>query len=122
MNIRNSKNRIISDVIIFSSLILVFIITSCKDQDEVFITPPTPGGCDTTNITFSSTVQQIVSTKCNCHGVSAPNFAVYNNLKAAVNNGKLLLYIQPGQHVSYALDTCEVKQITAWINKGAPNN
>ncbi|MBI5324063.1 MAG: hypothetical protein HZB41_02070 [Ignavibacteriae bacterium] len=122
MKFQNKKNNLISFFLVVTSLMLSIFIISCDDQDEIFVPPPTPGGCDTNNITFSGKIQEIMSSNCNCHGVSAPNFAIYDNLKKSVDNGNLLKYIQPDQHFGSVLDTCDRSQIKAWVNKGAPDN
>jgi hypothetical protein len=122
MKLKDFKNRFLSIVMMLSAFITVLIFSSCDDLDEIYVAPPPPGGCDTINVTFSSTIKNIITARCSCHGASAKDLTIYSNLKSSVDNGKLIQYIQPGSHFSGALDTCEVKQITAWINKGAPNN
>lgn len=118
----NIKNRIKTLLIVIISILISSLFISCDDQDEIFVPLPKPGGCDTTNVTFSGKIQEIISSKCNCHGVSAVNFAIYDNLKKAVDDGNLIKYIQADQHFGSVLDTCDRNQIKAWINKEAPNN
>lgn len=89
--------------------------------------------CDTTNITYSGRVQQILQTKCiGCHSAGAPSGGVtlstYAGLLVVVNDGSLLgalkhqtgfVAMPQGQGM---IPACEIAQIEAWVNAGAPNN
>jgi len=89
--------------------------------------------CDTANVTYSSSIKQIISNKCQgCHSSSNPagsyDFSTYAGIKARVNDGKLWGAVN---HVSgYSpmpkngnkLSTCELAKIKKWIDAGAPNN
>lgn len=87
--------------------------------------------CDTTAVTYSSTISLIFSTNClGCHsstGTSSTKLDTYAGVKAAVLAGRILGAIQ---HLSGylpmppggALSICDIKKIKAWVNKGYPNN
>ncbi|MCL5990616.1 MAG: hypothetical protein M1419_00750 [Bacteroidetes bacterium] len=98
-------------------------LISCE-QDEIYVAPLPPGGCDTVNVTYSVTIQNILSSKCvSCHGNSGGvDLNGYANVKTNVDNGKLQKTIAPGGSMAGLLSSCDSQQITAWINKGAPNN
>jgi len=92
------------------------------------------GGCDTTNVTFSGTIQPLVASKCaggSCHDANSPaaniNLTSYPGVQAIANNGSMAGAVQhqapyasmpPGQW----LTQCEIEQILIWIADGAPNN
>jgi len=87
--------------------------------------------CDTSNITYSTTISYIYSICClNCHG-SGNNldFSTYGALSAylSVNSQTTLNsinYVAGTQHMppSYKLDACTIKKIQIWITAGYPNN
>ena len=85
--------------------------------------------CDTTAVTYSSTVSSIISTNClGCHGAAATTkLDSYTNVKAVVTSVRLLGAIQhlPGfiaMPPGGTLSVCDINKIKAWINKGALNN
>ncbi|MFM1912814.1 MAG: hypothetical protein RIR51_652, partial [Bacteroidota bacterium] len=91
------------------------------------------GNCDLTNITYSTTILNIVNTYClGCHntnsGQNATLLNTYANVKAQVDNGKFLGTIQHSQgyipmpSADTKLDPCNIEKIKTWINDGAPNN
>lgn len=87
--------------------------------------------CDTTAVTYSSTITSIMATNCiGCHsssGSSTTKLDSFTGVKASVTNGKLVGSIQ---HLSGfvamppggTLSVCDIKKIKAWVNKGALNN
>jgi mono/diheme cytochrome c family protein len=94
-----------------------------------------PGGtdCDTVNVTFSGTVRPILQNNCvGCHSGPTPprglNLSSYTGVRTAALNGKLYGAIShaPGfpamPQGAKKLGDCHIRQIKAWIDKGAPNN
>ena len=84
--------------------------------------------CDTSNITYSSTITSILNNNCNsCHSTAAgqdPILDNYQNVKDyidpildAINhkNG-----VSPMPSGGNKLDACTINKITAWKNKGFP--
>lgn len=89
--------------------------------------------CDSNVFSFSSSVKNIISTKCvGCHsGTSAGggiDLSTYANIKAKVTDGKLWGSINqlPGYSAmpqnGSKLSVCEITQIKKWIDAGSPNN
>jgi uncharacterized membrane protein len=89
--------------------------------------------CDTLNVTYSTSIRNIISNKCQgCHSSSAPaggfDYTTYAGVKARVNDGKLwgavnhLPGYSPMPKNGAKLSTCELAQIKKWIDAGAPNN
>lgn len=89
--------------------------------------------CDTANVTYSADISPAIQNNCLvCHSNAARlgNITLegYDNLKAQVNNGRLLGAIkhQPGfapmPDGLPQLDACLIARIEQWITDGAPNN
>jgi hypothetical protein len=90
-------------------------------------------GCDTTNVSYSGAVKNIIAGKCQgCHSSAAPaggyDYTSYAGVKARVTDGKLwgavnhLAGYSPMPRNGNKLSDCELAQIKKWIEAGAPNN
>ncbi len=110
------------------------ILSSCYNDSEEELYPGTGGGiCDTSNITFSGTIQPILASNCNhCHNSSITSGGVvtdsYQALLPHVQSGifRKAVNHEPGAtpmpQNAQKLPACELTKINAWINAGAPNN
>jgi hypothetical protein len=89
--------------------------------------------CDTSNVTFSGTIQPIVNAKCaGCHSGTPPqggiNLTTHASVKAKVTDGRLwgsinhLPGFSPMPKGGSKLSDCEIKQFKKWMDAGAPNN
>jgi mono/diheme cytochrome c family protein len=89
--------------------------------------------CDTLNVTFSASVQPILSAYCNgCHGGGSPqgsvDFNAYAGVKASVASGRLLGAIQhdsgysPMPKNANQLSDCNIQKIKTWVAAGALDN
>ncbi|RXK50660.1 c-type cytochrome domain-containing protein [Aquirufa rosea] len=89
--------------------------------------------CNTTNVSFSTTIQAILRTNCQgCHSgavVSAGiDLSTYTNVMKVVTNGKLYGSVNhstgfiPMPNASTKISSCEISQIKSWIDAGAKNN
>ena len=122
------KTSIIFTLIVAS----VFILSSCYRDSEEGLYRFVQSNCDTTNITYSGTISAIVSGNClasKCHNATdvagGYAFDTYAGLKVVVDNGKLVnsvTYTSNGMPKTGKMPSCQVNQIVAWVNKGAPNN
>ncbi len=90
-------------------------------------------GCDTLNVTFSSSVWPTLSTNCvGCHSGTDPSGNViitdYNSVVALANNGSLLGVIKhegnysPMPKNGQKLSDCKIAEFKIWIEDGTPNN
>lgn len=113
-------------------LLGVVFIQSCASDSEEDLYPST-GECDTSNVTYSGTVAPIINDNCiSCHGSDFPQGGVildnYDDLKTYVDNGRFWGAINHDDGFSPMpqnlpqLPQCELDQIRAWIDNGAPNN
>jgi mono/diheme cytochrome c family protein len=91
------------------------------------------GGCDTTNVTFSTTVFPVLQNNCfGCHSGANPPLGVhldsYAGVKAVVDDERFRKAINhlpgasPMPKGGNMLPGCTLNQINAWIDRGAPNN
>ena len=116
---------------LFISLLFVVIFSSCYYDVEEELYPNT---CNTSGVTFSGTVNPLLSSYgcLGCHsGAGAQgnvNLEGYNNVKAKVTDGKLWGAInhQPGfspmPQGGSKMSSCDISKIKAWIDAGIPNN
>lgn len=114
------------------SFLLLLTTVSCTYHSEEELYPPSP--CDTTNVTYSGVVVQIIDFNCyDCHSnetmaVSNISLEGYDNLKIKVEDETLLKSIKHESGVSPMpddrpkLNECDILKIEQWINEGAPNN
>lgn len=91
------------------------------------------GGCDTTNVTYSGTIEPIINNSCKgCHSGGAPAgnipLTTYADVKKQVDNGKLWGSVNwdggysPMPKDAAQLSSCKVQTIGIWIADGAQNN
>ncbi len=107
------------------------LFTSCYYDSEEDLYPTLE--CDTSNVTYTSTVLPLLQRNCYvCHEAAA-NFGNitlegYANLKRFVDNGQFLGAIKhqsgfsPMPQNAPQLLECNIEKIEAWVNAGAPNN
>jgi Planctomycete cytochrome C len=92
------------------------------------------GGCDTTNVTYSGTIQPILQSNCSgssCHDANDPagniNLTNHAGAAAVANNGHLAGAIQHAYGYTAMppnlwLSQCDIDKILIWVQDGAPNN
>jgi len=120
---------------IISILLLawLFLIFGCaKNNEEKLFPKDNSTTCDTTSVSFSKDVLPVFQSNCSsCHSGSQPingmDLSSYDGAVKVANGGRLLGAIN--QQSGYSampkdgkLSTCNINKITAWINKGKPNN
>jgi len=117
----------------FISVMIISLFSGCY-YDKADLVYPASSVCDTTSVSYSKTVLPVLSANCYvCHsGTASAGSGIkldsYANLSVYVANSQFLNSIiqsgkVPGMPLNAAkLSTCEISQINAWINTGAPNN
>ena len=89
--------------------------------------------CDTTKFKYGADISLIIGTYClGCHSGTAPsggiNMSTYSGVFTVANNGRLVNAVShaPGYSAmpknAAKLSSCQITQITKWVNAGAPNN
>ena len=92
-----------------------------------------PNTCDTSNVTFSQTINPILQNKCvGCHNGSnasgGVNLSAHSGVQVVALNGKLYGAVShaPGYTAmpfnSPKLPDCDIEKIRIWIDNGAQNN
>lgn len=121
------------------------ILAGCTHKSWVLapVTPVTPTGCDTTNVTYHADVQPILQSNCySCHrtaevasggGLDLENFTSLKNylqygfrgdgiygskLYHCILHSQLALPMPP----TYTIDSCSRNKIKRWIDMGGPAN
>ncbi len=90
-------------------------------------------GCDTLNVTFSSSIWPTLNTNCvGCHSETNPGGNVvitdYNSVVTIADNGSLMGAINHEANYSpmpkngQKLSDCKITEIKIWIEDGTPNN
>lgn len=112
--------------VIFS--VLLSLSSCANDNQEDFYEQLQ---CDTSNITFSATIDPIIDRNCkSCHfsgNGTGVTLVSYNDIKALVDNGSLMGAIK--HQAGYSpmpqggkLDDCTISKLDKWISDGALNN
>lgn len=115
---------------------MISIAAGCmwdKADAPVPIPPPPPTECDTTNITYDSTIVPILQSNCyGCHNSSIAsggiNLTTYSGVLAVVNSGQLWGSVNFNSgytgmpYNGNKLSDCDISQIGIWINAGAPGS
>jgi mono/diheme cytochrome c family protein len=116
----------------FATILIMAFAASCtwqKEEDLVSNIDP----CDTALVSYATHIAPIMAASCNaCHssgsplgGVNTSNYtglsvvAAAGSLIGAVNHASGYKAMPQGQP---KLDSCSLKRINAWVNKGFPNN
>ena len=121
--------RLPNSLILVTLLGLLFSGCYYDVEEELY---PTNGVCDTTNVTYSSTIAPILNSSCNsCHSGSAPSGNIdlsnYSNVKLQADNGALYGSMSHDPNWSQMpqggnkLDDCTLQKVKVWIDKGVPN-
>jgi cytochrome c5 len=111
----------------------LFLIFGCaKNNEEKLFPKDNSTNCDTSSVSFSKDVLPIFQNSCNsCHSGNQPlngmDLSSHDGAVKVANTGRLLGAINHQSGYSAMpkegkLSNCNINKITAWINKGKPNN
>ncbi|NCA30910.1 MAG: hypothetical protein EBS93_09390 [Chitinophagia bacterium] len=117
-------------------LIAISSFTACYyDKKDQVYPQVVVAACDTTNVSYSVTVTNILNANCNnCHGTSANSLGAgivlntYASVKPYITNGRLVNSIIQNGNASpmpknmAKMDACSINKIIVWANRGAINN
>ena len=117
-------------------LIAISSFTACYyDKKDQVYPQVVAAACDTTNVSYSVTVTNILNANCNnCHGASANSLGAgivlntYASVKPYITNGRLVNSILQNGNASpmpknmAKMDACSINKIIVWANRGAINN
>jgi len=125
--------RVISLLIVFLSLTVLFPSCYYDNVTDVYPYYPYAAPCDTTHVTYSQTIKPIMTANCNiCHSTATASAGVitdtYEGLSPIAVSGSLWHAVNQDPGVSpmpqngNRLSDCDLAKIKTWINAGAPNN
>jgi|688.fasta_scaffold03792_5 hypothetical protein len=112
-----------------TSLILALVLGGCYYDKEEVLYPNS--FCDTTNVTWSGTIQPLVQSRCatpGCHvtGAQSPDLSTYSAFKAQVDQGRIEARAIQGtpsfMPPSGKMPNCNIQQLQVWIDAGALQN
>ncbi len=117
-------------------ILMTLLITGCYYDSEEYLFPEVNSACDTTNVTYSGSIQPVLEQYCyQCHdNANAPSFGSnikledYSDVAVHVNDGSLYGSIahqsgySPMPRGGGKLDECTIKLFDIWIEAGSPNN
>ena len=117
-------------------IIAISSFTACYyDKKDQVYPQVVVAACDTTNVSYSLTVTNILNANCNnCHGASANSLGAgivlntYASVKPYITNGRLVNSILQNGNASpmpknmAKMDVCSINKIIVWANRGAINN
>ena len=114
-------------------ILILFLLFSCKYYNEEDLTPDPPP-CDTTNVTYTTTILPIFESYClECHNTQTAEGNIildtYNGAKIPALDGRLWKAVswEPGfpspmPKGGSQLSSCDQAKIKKWIDSGIPQN
>jgi hypothetical protein len=115
-------------------VLMLVIVGSCYYDSEEALYPAYNKTCDTTNVTFSSTIMPILKNNClACHSSAAAaaaggNIAIDTYASVVAKQQNIIGAIKhtgsysPMPKNSSMLGACLITQWDLWVKKGMPNN
>jgi hypothetical protein len=114
-----------------SLAVFMLFFVSCYYDNEEALYPNLNGSCDTTNVTFSTTIQTMLNDNCySCHSDANAAFGGNVHLQAATdviaNTSKIAVAIKRTGNFPMPpagkLNSCAISQFDIWVRNGSPNN
>lgn len=112
-------------------VISLFFFVSCYYDNEEALYPTLSTSCDTTNITYTSTIVPILSSNCySCHSDANAAFGGGVHLQqiadVITNSSKIIPSVKRTgtfpMPPAGKLNSCSITQLEIWIRNGTPNN
>lgn len=115
-------------------LVLIFTVSSCYYDKEDTLYPYAGSSlCDTSTVTYSSTIVPLLNANCNnCHQTALASGGVildtYAGVQTVAANGWLMSAIThasgfiPMPKNGNKLPDCTIAKFRIWVNQGAPDN
>jgi len=114
--------------------VLSFLAVACYYDSEEVLYPQVSDTCDTTNVTFSTTISALLANNCyTCHsnssaatfgnGIALEDYAdVKNRADAVLGSIKHEAAYSPMPKGGGVLNDCLIREMEAWVNAGTPDN
>lgn len=111
------------------------VFAGCYNDKKDALYPTGVTTCDTSNVSYASTIQPIFTQYCatsGCHDAATKqngyDFSNYDGAVLSIDPNKLIPVITHASGYSAMpkdmakLSDCNIAKITAWVNRGALNN
>ncbi len=122
--------------VIIILIIIIAVAYSCFYDNEEYLYPRLDSSCDTSGVTFSSSVQPVLQQYClSCHGNNTASslggnikLEEYQDVKLRADDGSLLGTVShesgysPMPRGASKLDHCTISIIRIWVNSNSPDN
>ena len=110
-----------------------FLIPSCYNDNVEDLYPFEAYACDTTNVTYSTTIASIMALNCNeCHNSTNPQHDIitdnYADLSIIAKNGQLWKSVShdpsviPMPYQRNQLSDCDLRKINTWVKADTLKN
>jgi len=109
--------------------VIALVTSGCYYESEEHLFPTENSSCDTTNVTYSTSILPILNNNCfSCHGSNTSgsgggfNFQDTSVLKAQIKSGQLyksITYQNLNMPPSGQLPSCQILIFKKWIDAGA---
>ncbi len=125
--------------ILFSTLLIMILLSTCYYDSQEYLFPKINNQCDTTGTILFSSVDSVLQNSCvSCHNLSSASGGInldgYSNVYPYAitlrNNTPILQgvirrmsgFTPMPELPSPALDECSIRKIEMWIEQGAQQN
>lgn len=114
--------------------LIALLFASCKKENEEDLIKQNGSVlCDTADMKYSVNILPVIQSNCySCHGNGLSEGGIslnsYSDIKIQVENKRLINAIthapgySPMPQGLPKLSACDINKISAWINRGAPDN
>ena len=120
-------------ILIFSTFIVILMISQSCYYDKAYVLSPGLEPCDTTSFAYAADIKPIMLQYCmDCHSTENHSAGVildtYEGTKIIADDGKLIGVIKhksgfsPMPKNAPQLDPCTIRIIELWVDDGALNN
>jgi hypothetical protein len=129
------KRLLVPGLWILLFVFLLVLLNNCYYDSEEYLYPSLNSQCDTTNVTFSVSVKNILSNNClSCHSNSNSSaggniqLENYADVKSMADNGRLMGSVlhksgySPMPKNGGSLSDCDITILKKWIEAQTPNN
>jgi len=118
--------------LLFSTLVSVFLLTSCSfDKEEVLYGDENLTNCDTVGVSYAADIKPIIDAQClSCHSLAiATNGVVleqYSDIQPWAQSGILVGVVEYDSTIKMPqtgkLPLCDIAKIRSWVRDGALEN
>lgn len=112
--------------VLYSTLLFGFIVlTGCYYDKEEKLYPNSTNNCDTTNLTYNTSIKTIIDANCassGCHnsGGTSPDLSSYTLVKASATKITLRAITQKNMPAPSGMSSCNITKLDNWIKAGMP--